>query len=67
MPIPCPYCRTQLGMDLTFILKNPISVCPRCKTILDFSVDPEIKKKFDSAIKEINDIKKKYKDIAKFG
>jgi hypothetical protein len=54
-------------MDLPFILKNPISVCPNCRTILDFTVDPEIKKKFDSAIKEINDIKKKYKNIAKFG
>ena len=37
------------------------------KNVLDFKVDKEIKKKFDSAIKEIDDIKKKYKGIAKFG
>ena len=67
MALPCPFCRTPLGIDLTFILKHPISVCPNCRTVLDFTVDPEIKKKFDSAIKEIDDIKKKYKGIAKFG
>lgn len=67
MALPCPYCKTPLGMDLSFILRNPISVCPSCKTVLDFTVDAEIKKKFESALKEIDDIKKKYKSIAKFG
>ena len=67
MALPRPFCRTPLGIDLTFILKHPISVCPNCRTVLDFTVDPEIKKKFDDAIKEIDDIKKKYKGIAKFG
>ena len=63
MPLPCPSCKTPLGIDLSFILRHPISVCPNCRTVLDFTVDKEIKKKFDSAIKEIDDIKKKYKGI----
>jgi len=67
MPLPCPSCKTPLGIDLSFILRHPISVCPNCRTVLDFTVDVEIKNKFDSAIKEIDDIKKKYKGIAKFG
>lgn len=33
MALPCPGCRTPLGLDLAFILKHPISVCPNCGTI----------------------------------
>jgi transcription initiation factor IIE alpha subunit len=44
-----------------------MSVCPNCQIILDFSVNDEIKNKFTEAMSEIDDIKKKYKSIAKFG
>jgi transcription initiation factor IIE alpha subunit len=67
MALPCPACKTPLGLNLEFIIKHPISVCPGCQTILDFTVNDEIKQKFSQAMKEIDDIKKKYKDIAKFG
>lgn len=67
MPMPCPACRTPLGLDLPFIIKNPVSVCPNCKVVLDFSVNDELKEKFTNAMKEIEDVKKKYKNIAKFG
>lgn len=67
MPIPCPACKTPLGMDLQFIIKHPVSVCPGCGIILDFSVNDEIRKKFNDAITEIDNIKSRYKNIAKFG
>jgi transcription initiation factor IIE alpha subunit len=67
MPMPCPSCKTTLGLDLQFIIKNPISVCPGCGVILDFTVNDEIKEKYADAMKTINSIKSKYKDIAKFG
>jgi transcription initiation factor IIE alpha subunit len=54
-------------MDLQFIIKHPVSVCPGCGIILDFTVNDEIKGKFNEAMSEIEDIKKKYKNIAKFG
>ena len=47
MPMPCPACKTPLGMDLQFIIKHPVSVCPGCGIILDFSVNDEIRKKFN--------------------
>ena len=67
MPMPCPACKTPLGMDLQFIIKHPVSVCPGCGIILDFSVNDEIKDKFKEAMGQIEDIKKRYKNIAKFG
>jgi transcription initiation factor IIE alpha subunit len=67
MPMPCPDCKTPLGMDLQFIIKHPVSVCPGCGIILDFSVNDEIRKKFNDAITEIDNIKSRYKNIAKFG
>lgn len=67
MALPCPACRTPLGIDLHFIIKNPVSVCPGCGIILDFSVNDEIKDKFKEAMGQIEDIKKRYKNIAKFG
>jgi transcription initiation factor IIE alpha subunit len=67
MPMPCPACKTPLGMDLQFIIKHPVSVCPGCGIILDFSVNDEIRKKFNDAITEIDNIKSRYKNIAKFG
>ena len=67
MPMPCPACKTPVGMDLQFIIKHPVSVCPGCGIILDFSVNDEIRKKFNDAITEIDNIKSRYKNIAKFG
>ena len=43
MPMPCPSCKTTLGLDLQFIIKNPMCVCPGCGVILDFTVNDEIK------------------------
>jgi hypothetical protein len=48
-------------MDLQFIIKHPVSICPGCGIILDFTVNDEIKGKFNEAMSEIEDIKKKYK------
>mgnify|MGYP000874209051 FL=1 len=67
MPLPCPGCRTPLGLDLSFILKHPISVCPSCGTIMNFTVNDEIKEKFRDAINEIESVKKQYKGVVKFG
>ena len=67
MPMPCPSCKTNLGLDLQFIIKNPMCVCPGCGVILDFSVNDEIKEKYSDSMRTINTIKSKYKDIAKFG
>ena len=67
MALPCPACRTPLGLDLHFIIQNPVSVCPGCGIILDFSVNDEIKEKFSEAMDQIEAIKRQYKDIAKFG
>ena len=53
MPMPCPACKTPLGMDLQFIIKHPVSVCPGCGIILDFTVNDEIKGKFNEAMSEI--------------
>lgn len=67
MPMPCPACKTTLALDLQFIIRNPVCVCPGCGIILDFTVNDEVKEKFSEAMKTISDIKSKYKDIAKFG
>ena len=65
--MPCPSCKTSLALDLKFIIKSPVCVCPGCGIILDFSVNDEIKEKYSDAMKSISDIKSKYKNIAKFG
>jgi transcription initiation factor IIE alpha subunit len=67
MSLPCPSCRTPLGLDLAFILKHPISVCPGCGTIMNFTVNDDIKKKFKDALNEIENVKKQYKGTVKFG
>jgi hypothetical protein len=67
MALPCPMCKNPLGLTLEFIIKHPISACPHCKTILDFTVNEEIKKTYTDAMDEINKIKKKYNGVVKFG
>ena len=52
---------------LQFIIKNPVSVCPGCGIVLDFSVNEEVRNRFNEAIAEMDKIKSRYKKIAKFG
>ncbi len=66
MALPCPMCKTPLGLTLEFIIKHPVSACPHCQVIMDFTVNEEIKKSFNEAISEIDKIKKQYKGMVKF-
>jgi transcription initiation factor IIE alpha subunit len=66
MSLPCPNCQTPIGLTLKFIIKNPISLCPHCNTIFNFSVNSEIVKSYKEAISEIEKIKKQYKGTVKF-
>lgn len=66
MALPCPACRNPIGLTLEFIIKHPISACPHCDVIMDFTVNEEIKKSFNEAISEIDKIKKQYKGMVKF-
>ena len=61
--LPCPNCRKPLGIDLTFILKNPVSQCPYCKTVLDFSGNINIMEDYKKVLSEIELIKKQNKGI----
>jgi transcription initiation factor IIE alpha subunit len=67
MALPCPACKQPLGLNLQFIINNPVSVCPGCGIVLDFSVNEEVRNRFNEAMTEINKIKSRYKKIAKFG
>ena len=66
MNIACPYCRKPLGLDLKFISTNPMSMCPHCETILNFSVSKDIIHEFKKITGEMEEIKSRYKGIAKF-
>jgi hypothetical protein len=66
MALPCPACKQPIGLTLEFIIKHPISACPHCDVIMDFTVNEEIKKSFNEAISEIDKIKKQYKGMVKF-
>jgi hypothetical protein len=67
MALPCPMCKTPLGLTLEFIIKHPVSACPSCKTVLDFTVNEDIKKSYNEAMGEIKKIKNQYKGMVKFG
>ena len=67
MAIPCPSCRQPLGLTIDFIMKHPVSQCPYCLTVMDFKPDTKIVGEYKSALKQIEDIQKKYKNVAKFG
>lgn len=67
MALPCPSCRNPIDLTLEFIIKHPVSACPHCETILDFSVNDEIKNKYNEAIAEIEKVKKQYQGMVKFG
>ena len=64
--MPCPNCKESIDLDLTFIIKNPISKCPHCDVIMNFTVDKEISKSFTDVLGEIEKIKNNYKNIARF-
>lgn len=66
MALPCPSCGEDIGLDLTFIIKNPISKCPFCDIILNFTVDKDIKDKFYKVLEDIDSIKKKHEKTTKF-
>jgi hypothetical protein len=66
MALPCPSCGKDIGLDLSFIIKNPISKCPFCDVVLNFTVDKDITEKFTKVLEDIDDIKKKYKNTTKF-
>ena len=67
MALPCPSCRNPIDLILEFILKHPISACPHCHTVLDFTVNDEIKNKYNEALAEIQKIKKQYQGMVRFG
>jgi len=64
--LPCPFCKNPLGFSLDFIIKNPISACPGCKTVFNFAVEDEIKGKMNKALHEIETVKKRYQGLVKF-
>ena len=67
MPLPCPSCKQQLGVDLLFLMKHPISQCPHCKAVMNFDVPDDVKQQVAAAFHNIEQIKAEYKDIATFG
>jgi len=57
----CPSCRTPLGIDLGFIIENPVCQCPSCEAIMSFDYNDKIAQEYKRALKEIEDIKKSIK------
>lgn len=66
MGLPCPSCRTPIGLNLTFIISNPVSQCPHCGVVMRFDVNDKIAKEYKEVLKEIENIKKEYKGV-RFG
>ena len=67
MAFPCPSCRNPLGLTIEHIIKNDQMACPHCYAILSFKVKEETTKRMQKGLAEIEKIKKKYSNIAKFG
>ena len=67
MAMPCPSCKAPLGLTLDFITKNPISVCPYCNVIMNFSASKIATDDLKKGLREIEKLKKKYSNLAKFG
>ena len=67
MALPCPGCREPLGMDITFIVKNPVSICPYCGVLMNFKADGKVVEDYRKALADIEDVKTKYKGVATFG
>jgi hypothetical protein len=66
MALPCPGCRQPLGMDITFIIKNPVSICPHCGVIMNFKADGKVVDDYKKALNDIEGIKNRYKGVATF-
>lgn len=66
MPLPCPSCKNPINLTLEFIIKNPVCVCPTCKTIMDFTINEDIKKSYNETMMEMEKIKNQYKGMVKF-
>ena len=66
MAMPCPSCKAPLGLTLDFILENPISQCPHCQEIMNFKASDVVTDDLKKGLREIEELKKKYSDIAKF-
>ncbi|MDA9030111.1 hypothetical protein N9H59_03315 [Flavobacteriaceae bacterium] len=64
--MPCLYCKKPLGLTLEFIQKNPVSQCPHCKTTFNFATSIDVMGRFNEVQREMEEIKNKYKSIAKF-
>jgi phage FluMu protein Com len=58
--VPCPYCKEIIGLDLGFIINNPVSKCPHCETVMKFKIDNEITEKYKKVLSDIEAIKKQY-------
>ena len=58
--LPCPCCGSKLQLTIDYIIKNPISACPICKSIMKFPVNEELFKQYKEAQAEIDSIKRKY-------
>lgn len=58
--VPCPYCKAPIGLDMKFIIENPVSQCPHCETILKFNLNDDIIEKYNKVINDIKSIKKQY-------
>ncbi len=64
--MPCLYCKKPLGLTLEFIQNNPVSQCPHCQTTFNFAMNIDVMKRFNQVNREMEEIKNKYKGIAKF-
>jgi uncharacterized Zn finger protein len=58
--VPCPSCKSPIGLTLDFIIKNPISKCPNCGVVMKFKGDEKILEEYNNVINEIKNIKKQY-------
>lgn len=66
MAMPCPSCKAPLGLTLDFILENPISQCPHCRVVMNFKASSVVTDDLKKGLREIEELKKKYSNIAKF-
>ena len=57
----CPSCRTHLGIDLGFIIENPVCQCPSCEAIMSFDYNEEIAQEYKKTLQEIENIKNSIK------
>tara|TARA_B100000780_G_C21073613_1_gene432099 strand:- start:799 stop:1002 length:204 start_codon:yes stop_codon:yes gene_type:complete len=66
MAMPCPSCKNPLDLTLQFILDNPVSVCPHCKVVMNFETSNIATDTLRKGLRDMDNLKKKYSNIAKF-